>query len=366
MTLPLAGVRVLDLSAVLAGPFASYQLHLLGAEVTKVESPSGDLARQLGADPRANQARMGVSFQAQNAGKHSIVLDLKSSVGVADFKALVADTDVVLENFRPGVMDRLGLGFATLSMINPRLIYCAISGFGQTGPLAKTPAYDQIIQGMSGVMAITGQPDGEPTRAGFPVADSVGGLVAAMAISAALNRREQPQMIDVSMLESLMSTMGWAVSNWLQAGVAATRLGNENMTSAPSGAFRTSDGLINVAANQDVHWQRLCDALEQPEWASDPRFVDREARKANRDHLGVLIESVLMTAPRAHWLSRLAAADVPAGPVLELPEALAQPQLQARGFVHAGAQPIATNGFLYNGQRLTPQGPAPTLGEHNE
>ncbi len=366
MVLPLDGVRVLDLSAVLAGPFASYQLHLMGARVTKVESPSGDLARQLGADPQANRAGMGVSFRAQNAGKQSRVLDLKSEQGVTEFKTLVANTDVVLENFRPGVMQRLGLGFDVLAAINPRLVYCAISGFGQTGPLAQMPAYDQIVQGMAGAMDITGQPDGDPTRAGFPVADTVGGLVAAMAISAALNRRDEPQMIDVSMLESLMSTMGWAVSNWLQAGVAATRLGNENMTSAPSGAFHTADGLINVAANQDVHWQRFCQALGRDEWLADARFADRESRKHNRELLSRLIEGVLATETREEWLARLRKADVPAGPVLGLTEALSQPQLQAREFIHTGQYPVATNGFLLNGQRLRPRGEAPTLGQHHD
>jgi len=258
----LAGARVLDLTNVLAGPFCCYQLAQLGADVIKVEVPgSGDLARQLGADPELNRLGMGASFLAQNAGKRSITINLKSDKGRDVFKRLVAASDVVVENFRPGVMERLGLDYAALKAIRPDIIYCAISGFGQDGPLKFNPAYDQIIQGLSGVMSVTGDAETAPLRVGYPVADTMGGITAAFAIAAALYRRERSgegELIDVSMLESTLVAMGWQVSNWLIAGVRPQPLGNENMTASPSGTFRTGDGLLNIAANKQEQFETLC------------------------------------------------------------------------------------------------------------
>jgi CoA:oxalate CoA-transferase len=239
----LEGVRVIDLTNVLAGPFCCYQLAQLGADVIKVEVPrSGDLARQLGADPELNQNLMGASFLAQNAGKRSLTINLKSSPGREVFHRLVATADVVVENFRPGVMDRLSLGYEALRKAKANLIYCAISGFGKDGPLKDNPAYDQIVQGLSGVMSVTGDKQSAPLRVGFPVADTIGGLTAAFAIAAALFRRTgsgQGEFIDVSMLEATLVTMGWAVSNWLIAGIRPEPMGNENMTASPSGTFKT-------------------------------------------------------------------------------------------------------------------------------
>ena len=247
----LSSVRVLDLTNVLAGPFCCHQLAHMGAEIIKVETVGrGDLARHLGADKQLSDAQMGISFLAQNAGKKSLTLDLKSDKGKEIFFQLVRTADVVVENFRPGVMTRLGLDYDELKQLRPELIYCAISGFGQTGPLSPRPAYDQIIQGLSGVMSITGKPEDDPLRVGFPLADTIGGLTAAMAISAALNKRPRGQMVDVSMLDSVLTTMGWVVSNYLIGGVIPAQQGNENITSAPSGTFQTSYGLINIAANK--------------------------------------------------------------------------------------------------------------------
>ena len=255
----LEGVRVLDLTNVLAGPFCCYQLAQLGAEVIKVEVPgTGDLARQLGADPQLNEQGMGASFLAQNAGKRSITLNLKHAAGKEGFRRLAASADVVVENFRPGVMARLGLGYDDLKQVRPDLIYCAISGFGQDGPLRGNPAYDQIIQGLSGVMSVTGSPHTAPLRVGYPVCDTMGGITAAFAIAAALFRRGRTgegEAIDVSMLEATLVAMGWAVSNWLIAGVRPTPMGNENMSAAPSGAFRTGRGLLNIAANQQAQFR---------------------------------------------------------------------------------------------------------------
>src|SRR5688572_9984770 len=219
----LEGVRILDLTNVLAGPFCCYQLAQLGADVIKIEVPrSGDLARRLGADPELNKRLMGASFLAQNAGKRSLTINLKNQDGKEIFRRLVATADVVIENFRPGVMDRLGLGYETLKNCKPDLIYCAISGFGQTGPLKENPAYDQIVQGLSGVMSITGDKNSAPLRVGYPIADTIGGITAAFAVAAALFRRQrngEGEFIDVSMLEATLVTMGWAVSNWLIASV---------------------------------------------------------------------------------------------------------------------------------------------------
>src|SRR5882672_4635260 len=285
----LDGVRILDLTNVLAGPFCCYQLAQLGADVIKVETPeTGDLARQLGADPELNRRLMGASFLAQNAGKRSITLNLKHPKGREAFTRLVATADVVVENFRPGVMERLGLGYDRLKAIKPDLIYCAISGFGQDGPLRLNPAYDQIIQGLSGVMSVTGDAQSAPLRVGYPVADTMGGITAAFAISSALFRRERTgegEWIDVSMLESTLVAMGWVVSNWLIAGVRPAPLGNENMTASPSGAFRTGAGLLNIAANQQQQFETLCELIGRPELMRDPRFAGREDRKRHRFEL---------------------------------------------------------------------------------
>ncbi|MFO0294954.1 MAG: CaiB/BaiF CoA transferase family protein [Rhodospirillales bacterium] len=371
---PLDGVRVVDLTTVLSGPFCTYQLAQLGAEVIKVEAPgSGDLARQLGADPALNAAGMGASFLAQNAGKRSIVLDLKAEAGKEAFRRLVATADVLVENFRPGVMERLGLGHAALATLRPRLVYCAISGFGQDGPLRDNPAYDQIVQGLSGVMSVTGDAASAPLRVGYPVADTIGGLTAAFAISAALLRAARTgegEFIDVSMLESTLVAMGWQVSNWLIAGVRPQPMGNENMTAAPSGTFATRDGLLNIAANQQRQFEALCRRIGRPELAVDPRFAGREDRKRRRAELKAEIEAALASAPAAVWAERLNEADVPAGEVLSVPEILAHPQVAARGLVRRfpGAPGVGRDvavvrtGFRLASGDPAPKSPPPRLG----
>ena len=320
---PLSGIRILDLTNVLAGPFACHQLVHLGAEVIKIEVPGrGDLARQLGQDESLSEQNMGVSFLAPNPGKASVTLNLKAPEGKDIFKRLVETADVVVENFRPGVMDRLGLGPSVLRAINTRLIYCAISGFGQDAPLRARPAYDQIMQGISGAMAITGTPESGALRAGWPVADTVGGLP--MAISAALHAPDRGCVIDISMRDALMATMGWAVSNYLVAGVEAVPAGNENLTSAPSAAYACADGPLNIAANKQEQWEALARHLGLEALVNDPHFVTRAARKANRVALNAAIEDVLRTRPAAAWEDELNAIGVPAGRILSLPDALEQ------------------------------------------
>jgi CoA:oxalate CoA-transferase len=376
MTELLSGIRVLDLTNVLAGPYCAYQLALLGADVIKVEVPQGgDLARQLGGSPRLNSAGMGASFLAQNAGKRSVVLDLKKPADRERFLDLVASADALVENFRPGVMDRLGLGYEALKAVRPGLVYCAISGFGQTGPMRDNPAYDQIIQGLSGIMSITGTPETAPLRVGYPVADTLGGLVGAFAIASALVRQKtsgEGAFLDVSMLECTLSALGWPVSNYLTAGVDPQPMGNENMTAAPSGAFRTGDGLINIAANKQEQFVTLCQLIGRPELAGDARFAERETRKRNRAALKVEIEDALAGAPATVWEETFNRAGVPAGRVLTIPQVLAEPQVLERqvtanfGDVAGMDKPLTVlrGGFMVDGVAPLPTKPPPALGEH--
>jgi formyl-CoA transferase len=368
---PLRGVRVLDLTNVLAGPFACHQLAHLGAEVIKVEAVGrGDLARSLGADSDLSAAGMGISFLAQNAGKRSLALDLKDPRGKAVLKRLAATSDVLVENFRPGVMARLGLGHATLRAETPRLIYCAISGFGQDGPWADRPAYDQIVQGASGVMSITGDSDSAPLRVGYPLADTVGGLTAAMAICAALNAPERGAFIDVSMLDSVLATMGWVVSNHLIGGVDPVPQGNENPTSAPSGTFRCADAPLNIAANKDDQWALLAHHLGRADLLSDPDYATREDRKLNRLPLRAELETVLTTRKAEDWARELNALGVPAGAVMTVPDILRHPQVAGRDLLGrfedvpgvGRAIEVLRPGAMIDGVRPSVSAPPPRLG----
>jgi formyl-CoA transferase len=286
----------------------------------------------------------------------------------------VATADVLVENFRPGVMARLGVGYDDLKAIRPDLIYCAISGFGQDGPWVHRPAYDQIIQGASGVMSITGDADSAPMRVGYPVADTVGGMTAAFAIAAALNARPRGAFLDVSMLESVLATMGWVVSNHLIAGVAPQANGNENPTSAPSGTFQAQDGVLNIAANKDDQWVLLTDHLGLAALRDRPEYRTREDRKAHRLALKADLETVLVTRPARDWAKELNRIGVPAGAVLTVPEVLEMPQIADRGFLaHYKDVPgvgrditVATTGIKLNGTAPTVDDPPPELGQDND
>ncbi|MGD6980899.1 MULTISPECIES: CaiB/BaiF CoA transferase family protein [Citricoccus] len=383
----LDGVRVLDLTNVLSGPFAGYQLALMGAEVLKVEARAGgDLARRLGASPDLSLRDLGISFLAQNSAKRSLTLDLKTERGKEVFRRLVETHDVLLENFRPGVMDRLGFGSEHLRELNPGLVYCAISGFGQNGPLRDRPAYDQIIQGMSGLMSVTGDGESAPLRVGAPIADTVGGFAAAFAISSALVRRERSgegAFLDVSMLEATLTAMGWVASDYLVGGNTPVPMGNENRTAAPSGAFATADGDFNIAANKQEQFEALCQVIGRPELATDPRFAERETRKVNRLELKAEIEEVLTQRPSAHWDEVLAAAGIPGAPVMDVATALASPHITARGLVStlrieeaAGVSDpgVGADGDIrllgapvhVDGVAVGPDAPPPLLGQHTE
>lgn len=375
---PLHGIRVLDLTNVLAGPYCSYHLMLLGAEVVKVERPgSGDLARALGPDAALNQAGIGVSFLAQNAGKKSIELDLKDPDDRACFEELLTGADVLLENFRAGVLDRMGFTWEYLRALNPRLVACAISGFGQSGPMSAAPAYDQIIQGLSGMMSITGTTDTAPQRIGYPACDTSGGLAAALAICAALVGRAhtgEGARLDVSMLEVSLSSMGWAVSSYLIGGTAPQPMGDQNATAAPSGTFTAADGPLNIAANRQEQFETLCHLVGAPQLITDVRFAEREARKAHRDELNALIDDALGARSAEEWERMLSAAGVPAARVLTVPQAVRLPQLQHREFFtelplpdDSGRQlTVSGNGVRIDGHAPHPTTPPPLLGQHND
>ncbi len=375
---PLKRFRVIDLTNVLSGPFCGHLLTHMGADVIKVETPkSGDLARQLGASPELNKKKMGVSFLAQNAGKKSITINLKSEEGKDVFKRLIKTADVLIENFRPGVMDRLQLGFETLKQINPSLIYCGISGFGSTGPLRNSPAYDQIIQGMSGVMSITGAPENAPYRVGYPIADTIGGMSAAFAITSALASRNGEEgeavFIDVSMLASTMSTMGWVVSNYLIAGKEPKPMGNDNFTASPSGTFKTGNGLLNIAANKQEQFEALCKAIGHVELATDERFSERQERLKYRKELQAIIEKSLAKKSAAEWVEIFTAVNVPAGQVLSVPDALNNPHLRRRDMIgtfedveNVGKVEIFRPGFKFNGETPSVATPPPSLGQHSQ
>ena len=372
----LAGLRVLDLTNVLAGPFCCYQLAQLGAEVIKVETPgTGDLARQLGADPELNRRGMGASFLAQNAGKRSITLNLKHAKAPRGVHAAGEDRRRGGGEFPARRDGAAGPRLRALKAIKPDLIYCAISGFGQDGPLRLNPAYDQIIQGLSGVMSVTGDAQSAPLRVGYPVADTMGGITAAYAISAALFRRERTgegEFIDVSMLESTLVAMGWVVSNWLIAGVRPQPMGNENMTASPSGTFRTGDG---PAQHRGQPAAAVRDAVPADRPAGACRAIRalpaREDRKRNRVELNDEIEQALAARPAAEWSALMNDSGVPAGEVLDVPAVLEHPQIVERGLLRtferrAGCRSatvsVVRSGFRLKSGDPAPASPPPALG----
>lgn len=372
----LENIRVLDMTNVLSGPFSTMHLALLGAEVIKIENPvGGDLARKLGSNPSFSKELMGTSFLAQNANKKSLTLNLKVPEAKEVFRKLVKTADVVVENFRPGVMDRLGFSYQALCEINPKLVYCAISGFGQTGPDAFKPAYDQIIQGLSGVMAINGDERLNPLRAGFPICDTVAGMNAAFAIMAALYYRERTgegQFIDIALLDSIMPLMGWVAANLLIGGQQPVLMGNDNFTAAPSGTFRTQDGYVNIAANQQKQWEDLVDALGLPALKTDPRFQERDTRKKNRNELTPLLEEKLTQQPTQYWVDVLNEKGIPTGDILSLEQALKQEQCRHRQTIvevdepQIGKIPVFNLTAKFSKTPAQVDAPPPRLSAHTE
>jgi len=325
----LARFTVLDLTRVRAGPTCARQLADWGADVIKIEMPPGlDGSSELGGP------REGSDFQNLHRNKRAMTLNLKHPEGVAILKRLAERADVVVENFRPDVKDRLGIGYAALEAVNPRLVYASISGFGQDGPYAGRPGFDQIAQGMGGLMSITGLPGGGPVRVGIPIADLCAGIFAAQGVLVALLEREvsgRGQWVQSSLLQAQAFMLDFQASRWLMSGEVAGQAGNNHPTSIPTGVFRTRDGHINIAAAGQHIWRRLANALESPEWLDDPRFATEAARSENRDALTEAIEARTSREDSEVLVSRLNEVSVPAGPINRIDQVFADPQVEHLG-----------------------------------
>ena len=339
---PLDDLLIIDLSRVLAGPYATMILSDLGARVIKVERPgTGDDSRQIGPFLGDQSAY----FASINRGKQSIALDLKDPGDRAIFEARVARADVLVENYRPGVMARLGLGWDVLHARHPRLIYAAASGFGQTGPDAHKAAYDMVVQAMGGIMSVTGWPGGKPTRVGTSVGDITAGLFTVIGILSALHDRARTgegQFVDVAMLDGQIAILENAVARYAVSGVAPGPLGARHPSITPFAAYACQDGHIVIAAGNDALWAALLDALDLGALKANPRFATNALRTEAADTIATILETALMTAPAAHWLPRLEAAGVPCGPLHDVAQALAHPQVRARGMVIETAFPDGT------------------------
>jgi formyl-CoA transferase len=346
---PLAGTRVVDFTQAMAAPFCTMNLADLGADVIKLEPPGeGEPTRHLGAVHKRGHS---ATFMTMNRGKRDLAVDLKQPAGVEVVKRLVKTSDVFVQNYRPGVADRLGLGYPALSEVNPRLIYCAVSGFGGTGPYAPRGGYDLIAQGMSGVISVTGDEDGAPAKSGVPLSDLAAGLFSAYGILCALEHRDrtgQGQLVDTSLLEAAMALTVWEASEYWVTGEAPKALGSAHRLAAPYQALRAADGFFTVGANTDRLYEGLCRAIGRGDRQTDPRFVGGAGRRTHRRALVAEIEATTATEPRAFWLERLDKEGVPAGPINDYAEALSDPQTLARRMVvdliHPGAGPIKALG----------------------
>jgi crotonobetainyl-CoA:carnitine CoA-transferase CaiB-like acyl-CoA transferase len=332
---PLARFKVIDLTRVRAGPTAVRQLADWGADVIKIESPGGDAG--LGGE------RHGPDFQNLHRNKRSLTLNLKSPDGVAVMRRLVAKADVVVENYRPDVKFRLGVDYESLKKINPRIVYASISGFGQDGPYVDRPGFDQIAQGMGGLMSITGEPGRGPMRVGIPVADLTAGIFAAMGILIALPEREQSgegQWVKSSLLAAQISMLDFQAARWTIAHDVPGQAGNNHPTSIPTGVFQTSDGYINIAAAGDDIFGRLCKAMNTPGWATDPRYATGRARSENRDALNAAIGAITRHRASADWIEALNKAGVPSGPIYKMNEVFADPQVKHLAMTRVVPHPV--------------------------
>ena len=365
--LPLAGVRVIDLTRILAGPFCTQLLADLGADVIKVETPDGDPLREQGIKVDG----LSWYFAAFNRNKRSVVLELRSAEGFAALTSLLETADVLVENFRPDVLDKMGLTEARLKEINPRLIVCGVSGFGRAGPYAMRPSFDFIAQAMSGYMSLNGEDGCPPLRTALPLSDLIGGLYAALGIVAALQGRSalgHGQHVGVSLLGGLMSLFAFHSADYMASGKIAARTGNDHPICAPYGLYQAADGPIAVAPSTEVTYRRLIETLGLQHLDADPRFAGNDTRMANRAPLRAAIEEVTRTQPQAHWIEVLNAAGVPCGPVLTLDQALTDPQVKHEQVVmdveHPGRGTVRMTGFplKFSDTPLRLRRPAPELG----
>ena len=367
----LDGLRVLDLTQVMAGPFCSMLLCDMGADVIKVEPPAGDSTRRMPGAVGADSP----SFNAVNRGKRGIVVDLKQPAGREVARRLAAGADVLVENYRPGVLDKFGLGYAALSERCPRLVYASISGYGRTGPSAGKGGFDLVAQGVSGLMSVTGEAGRPPVKAGIPVTDLGAALFALAGILSALLARARTgrgQLVDTSLVDAGVALSVWEATQYFSGRGVPDRLGSAHRMNAPYQAVRCADGHLTIGAANDRTFRRLCEALDHPEWADDPEYRDDTRRVRNREALAARIEAVMETRPRAHWLERLESRGVPCGPINDYAEVMADAHVRARGLVVETAHPtlgrIRTLGtpIKLSETPLTPGRPAPRLGEHTD
>jgi len=386
MTLPLTGIRVLDLSRVLAGPLVAQMLGDLGADVIKIERPDvGDDSRNYGppfliGDNGATTGESGFYLSA-NRNKQSVTVDLSTPEGQDIVRRIALKSDVVIENFRVGALAKFGLDYASLSALNPRLVYLSITGYGQTGEMAPRPGYDAIFQAVGGHMAVTGAPDGlpggGPTRSGLSLVDILTSLYASIAILAALNHRHDDsagkgQYIDVALLDSMVAALSHRGVQYLISGKASPRRGNVGAGGSPSQAFKCADGLIVLTVGNDAQWVRFCSAIGHTELAADPRFTKVVKRIENRGALTPMLEALFATRTKAHWLEALEKADIPSGPVNELDEVFADPQVRHRGMAVQVPHPLSAaltliaNPIHFSATPLDHYAPPPTLGQHTE
>ena len=372
---PFAGVRILGFTRYLAGPYGTYQLALLGADVIKIESHEGDESRHLLVSREWAERKMASSFLAVNANKRSITLDLRQPAAVEVITRLVPTTDVVWENFRPGVMERLGLGYDALAAINPRLVYCAVSGFGHTGPERTTAAFDGKLQAMSGIMSITGDPAGGPMRAGFAICDTIGGMTAALAVASALYQRMHTgrgQLVDVAMLDAALAFIPGPVSEYTVAGIEQRQIGNGSVSRKPTaGRFRAGDGYLVLAVLTEKQFVALMRTIGRADALDDTRFKDWRARTENEPALREIIEGALAKDDPKSWEARLTAADVPCATVWKIEEITRHPQLEHRDVLQTIDSRYGPMRLVGAGFRLAHGSPGierepPTLGEHTD
>lgn len=373
MNTPLDNIRVLDLSRHLAGPYCAMMLGDLGAEVIKVERPgAGDETRQWGPPFVGGESAY---YLCCNRNKKSVTLNFKDPADVEKCRQLAARSDVLIENFRVGGLDEMGLGYDALKELNPRLIYCSITGFGQNGPYRDRLGYDFVIQAIGGLMSITGEPDRPPMKVGVAIVDVSAAMFACIGILAALQARERTgegQRVDVSLFDSQVAWLANVGSNYLCSGVVPGRWGNAHASIVPYQAFATADDYIVIAVGNDGQWQRLCDVLSKPEWKTDPRFATNPQRVANRDTLVPFIEEILLQKPAVEWLTALKDHDVPAAPVNTIDKVFADPQALAREMLvemphpTAGVVKMAGTPIKLSATPAQMELPPPLLGEHNE
>jgi crotonobetainyl-CoA:carnitine CoA-transferase CaiB-like acyl-CoA transferase len=381
---PLSHIRVLDLSRVLAGPWAGQNLADLGAEVIKVERPKvGDDSRAFGPpwvkDKEGRETKDSAYFTSANRGKKSITVNIAKPAGQALIRALACECDVLIENYKHGDLARYGLGYEDLRGVNPRLVYCSVTGFGQTGPYRERPGYDFMIQGMGGMMSVTGEPDGAPgggpQRAGVPIADIITGMYASIAICAALAHRGQTgkgQYLDLALLDSQIALLAYQNTNFFSTGIPPKRIGNLHPNIVPYQPFKSRDGEVIVACGNDNLFRKFCDAAGHPELAADPRFATNGKRVENRAEMTRLIQEIFGKRTTAEWLELLEAAGVPNGPINDIAQVFEEPQVKARGVqieldhAAAGKLPLVASPMRFSGTPLEYRLPPPLLGEHTD